>query len=155
MKQDFDVNRALCGRDGVVEAGSLFVHAIDLDERYFDQCLSEDVEVIYSFGRWRGREEHKRRCRLLKDTFAETRHMLSNPLIKIDGLNAKASWYVFAMHILKGKEADGAIYAGCVYHQDLIFLGDAWLIKRHQCDAAWQDDPAGFFNSWLPATFRT
>src|SRR5579862_7272737 len=67
----------------------------DIDINAYDDCMCDDIEVIYSFGQWRGLEEHKRRCREMQSLFTFTQHVLTNPLIDVDGDTATAKYYVF------------------------------------------------------------
>src|ERR1700678_4231403 len=52
----------LCDRSEIERLAYILARGNDIDKNAFDDCMCDDVEVIYSFGRWHGVEEHKKRC---------------------------------------------------------------------------------------------
>jgi hypothetical protein len=128
-------------RAEIERLASLVAWGNDVDPEYYDQCMCDDVEIVYSFAEWRGLEEHKRRCREYRSVFTFTQHLLANPLIEVDGDSATAKYYVFASHGWKATGGKDIIYAGAIYTHDLVRTAKGWLIKRHHCETLWYDDP--------------
>ena len=117
----------------------LFARGNDVDSSFFDQCLTEDVEVIYPFGEWKGLEEQKRhRDSSIGKVFAYTQTFLTNAIIDIDGDVARAQYHVLAAH---GKKPPGdreVIFSGGVYTHDLVRTAQGWRIKRHHRKTLWR-----------------
>jgi hypothetical protein len=130
--------------------GAILVRGNDLDPEQFGKCMSDDVEIIYAFGSWRGVDEHKRRCKEMKSVFTFTQHVLTNPIIEVNGDKATASWYVFASHGWKPTGGKDVIYAGAIYNHELARTPQGWRITRHHCETLWYDDPKN-----LMKQFRT
>ena len=125
----------------------LYGRGNDISASFFDQCMCEDVEVVYPFGSWSGLETHKRmRDSTIGVAFAYTQHYLTNPLIEVNGATAKAQYYVFAAHGMK--TADKAVvYAGAIYNHDLVRTEKGWRIRRHHCETLWIDDAGGLMDA--------
>jgi hypothetical protein len=127
----------------------LYARGNDRDSTYFDKCLAEDVEVLYEFGTWRGRERHKAiRDATIGKVFSFTQHVISNSIIHIDGDTAHGEYYVFATHGLKTANGGQAVvYAGATYYQDCVRTPDGWRVTRHRCTTDWIDDAGGLMEA--------
>lgn len=126
----------------------LYGRGNDVDVRYFDQCMTDDVEVEYPFGKWKGLEEHKRMHQAtIPVTFTFTQHFLVNPVIEIDGNTATGHYNVFAAHGMTTPEGQKVVYAGAIYMHDLVRTPKGWRIKRHQCVTKWVDDVGGLMKA--------
>ena len=142
-----DAVQTLLDRIEIEKLGFLCARGIDTDAAYFDQCMTEDVEVVYPFGQWSGRAAYKRaRDETIGATFAFTQHLLTNAIIDIDGDTARAQYYVFAAQALKATGGKDVVYAGATYTQDLVRTPQGWRIKRHHCESRWIDDKVGLMN---------
>jgi hypothetical protein len=142
-----DAVQTLLDRIEIEKLAVLCGRGIDIDSSYFDRCMTEDVEVIYPFGQWTGLEAYKRaRDATIGATFAFTQHLLTNPIIDIDGDTAKAQYSVFAAQALKATGGKDVVYAGAIYSQDLVRTPKGWRIKRHHCESLWIDDKVGLMN---------
>lgn len=138
----------LCDRADIERLAYVLARGNDIDNDAYDECMCDDVEVIYSFGQWRGVNEHKRRCREMGSLFTFTQHVLTNPLIDVHGDTATARYYVFAAHGLKANAGKDIIYAGAIYTHDLVRTHKGWRIKRHHCETLWYDDPKGLMQDF-------
>lgn len=61
--------------------------------------------------------------------FDATLHMISNPVVEIDGDTAVCTSYVDARHFLKDGEREYAALACGVYTHKLVKRGEAWVIS--------------------------
>lgn len=137
----------LVDRVHVEETGLMYGRANDdrdPSQPLWDECMTEDVEVTYIFGSWRGLETHKKMHRAgLLEVFTLTRHALTNPRIVIDGDRASAEFLVHAVHGIATPQGEKIVYGGAIYYQDLIRTAAGWRIKRHRCETTWIDDNGG------------
>lgn len=139
-----DAAQMLLDRIEIEKLAFLYGRGNDMSSSYFDQCMTDDVEVIYPFGQWKGLEEHKRqRDATIGIAFTFTQHLLTNALIDIDGDTAKAQYYVYAAHGIAKPGGQDIVYAGAIYTHDVVRTPKGWRIKRHHCDTLWIDDAGG------------
>lgn len=61
--------------------------------------------------------------------FDATRHMITNPVVEVDGDTAVCTSYVDARHYLRDGERDYAALACGSYVHNLVKRGEAWLIS--------------------------
>ena len=108
----------------------------------FDALMTDEVEVLYGFGQWRGRELHKRIfLATIPMVFTATQHAITNALIEIDGMTAEAEYDVLATHVIG--DASAIARVGLVYRQGLTKSDLGWRIHRHEASTVWVDDPEG------------
>jgi hypothetical protein len=137
----------------IQQVGNLFAHGIDFDVDAFDRCMTDDTEVIYAMGTWRGIDEQKKRTRITKrDVFSFTQHALTNPIIALDGDRANVRWYVSGNHGMKA-ERGYIIRVGAIYTHDLARTPRGWRIMRHHCEVVWTDDPKGLMRTQVHQNF--
>ncbi len=133
----------LIDRQLIERSTILFGRAIDgrdADTPLFDECLTDDVEFSYPFGKWKGLTEHRRvyRTHVLK-LFAATQHFFSNALIDISGNSAVAQYYVTAVHKLPVARGGEVAKLGLIYDQELLKASGHWKIKRQVGQFIWAD----------------
>jgi hypothetical protein len=132
----------------------LFAKGNDLNADYYAQCMLDDVEVEYPFGKWKGLATQKRiRDGTIGVCFTFTQHDISNPTIEINGDAGRAQYNVFASHGLATAAGQKVVYAGAVYTQDVVRTPKGWRIKRHHCAMSWADDDGGLMGA-VGATFQ-
>jgi hypothetical protein len=118
--------------------------------KYFDQCLMADVEMVYEFGTWRGREEHKRiTAENMWTMFTFTHHLITNPLIEADGDTALASYRCTAAHGIKSDDRSRVVYGGSTYIQECVMTESGWRISKHICEKSWIDDDGSLMASMI------
>src|SRR5690606_5210628 len=62
-------------------------------DKYFDACLAADAEIVYEFGSWKGLDAHKRiTAENMLKVFTFTHHLITNPIIDVQGDTARASY---------------------------------------------------------------
>jgi len=126
----------------------LYGRGNDVDVAFFDQCMIDEVEVEYPFGKWKGLDAHKRMHQAtIPVAFTFTQHYLSNPIIEIDGDTATGHYNVFAAHGMKTPDGQAVVYAGAIYMHDLVRTPKGWRIKRHRCVTTWIDDKGGLMSA--------
>jgi hypothetical protein len=110
-------------------------------DTYFDQCLLPDVEMVYEFGTWQGRDEHKRiTAENMWKVFTFTHHLITNGIVDIDGDTATASYRCTAAHGMRTASGEKTVFGGSTYIQDCIRTPEGWRISRHVCEKSWIDD---------------
>jgi hypothetical protein len=143
-----DAARSLQDRIDVERLAILYGKGNDRGGRYFDQCLCDDVQVEYSFGKWTGREEHKRvHAATIPVIFTFTQHLITNADIEIHGDTATGEYLVTAAHGVNTKDGPRVIWAGAIYRQECIRTEKGWRIKRHKCEDLWADDPETLYGA--------
>jgi SnoaL-like domain len=122
----------------------LYAKGNDKSADYYDQCMCDDVEIVYSFGSWKGLAEHKQiRDDTIGVAFTFTQHVITNAIIDIDGDKAKGQYYVYAAHGLPQKSGGyKVICAGAIYTHDVVRTPKGWRIKRHHCETLWSENDA-------------
>jgi len=132
----------------VLELAHLFGRANDerteLAFDFIDRCLIEDVDMDYGLtGRWKGRELHKRVLKAAQTVFTFSHHIITGPIIQIDGDRAHGEHMICAPH---GVLADGVlhtVWAGGVYLQDCVRTSHGWRVRRHKFKPTWADSNSG------------
>ena len=75
--------------------------------------------------------------------YESTQHLITNPVIDIDGDRARASCYLHAQHYLPDQRTGGNTYEmGGTYRDELVRTPDGWRIARRVLDVAWRDGNA-------------
>jgi hypothetical protein len=114
----------------------LYRYARGLDTRDWATYRSVFVdEIAVDFSEYRGRptrlaaDAWVAEVRSTFDGLDATQHLMSNPLVGLDGDHAEAQMYVQAAHLLRddGVERWFSI-AGC-YHDELVRTGDGWKLS--------------------------
>jgi hypothetical protein len=132
----------------------LFARGHDVDSRYYEMCMAEDVEIDYGENmKFRGVAQLKRMrdegwsydpARPERGGFTYTQHVISNALVEIDGDTGRAQYYAYASHGLIDKNGKPALVpAGAIYTHDVERTSDGWRVTRHRCRLLWMHDPDG------------
>jgi hypothetical protein len=99
---------------------------------------------VYTFGTWRGLEEHKKvtAANMLK-VFTFTHHIITNPIIQITGDTAIGSYRSAAAMGIKATQGEKVIYGGATYIQECVRTPQGWRVQRHIEENPWMDDEGG------------
>lgn len=107
--------------------------------KLLSNIMLPDLKMEYPAGEWSGRDN----CidviveGLLQFSF--THHLLTNPIVEIDGDRAEASYLTTGVH----GGADGRVFlAGSRYTQELSRTAEGWRIARHHCGEIWLEENA-------------
>jgi 3-phenylpropionate/cinnamic acid dioxygenase small subunit len=122
----------------------LYRYATALDAR--DWALLADVfsaEAVYTIGPhgdFTGPEAIGAKIASLIGGYESTQHLITNPVIEIDGDSARASCYLHAQHYLPDQRTGGNTYEmGGTYRDELVRTSAGWRIARRVLDVAWRD----------------
>ena len=75
--------------------------------------------------------------------YESTQHMITNPVIEIDGDRARASCYLHGQHYMPDQRTGGNTYEmGGTYRDELVRTADGWRITRRVLDVAWREGNA-------------
>jgi uncharacterized protein (TIGR02246 family) len=110
-------------------------YAAGVDDRERDRyasCFAQDLEVI-GFGaeNFSGRQAWVKFVWTALEKYSSTQHMLSPPLVSVDGDRASARTDVQALHYFKEGEHQRFIL-WATYFTDLQRIEGAWKIVRHE-----------------------
>jgi SnoaL-like domain len=130
----------------------LFARGHDVDPRYYEKCVADDVEIDYGEALTFQGLAALRQVR--KDNWADasnpdgrfkfTQHLISNTLVEIDGDTARSQCYVQASHGLVGEDGKLAVVpVGAIYTQHSARTPAGWRVTRHHCRLLWIHDPDG------------
>ena len=73
--------------------------------------------------------------------FKQTQHVVTNPLVELDGDTARCTCYLTATH-LQVRKSDGALVRtteGSMYSDTLVRTRDGWRIATRRLDRLWVD----------------
>lgn len=152
-EKDIAAVQWLRDRTEIEKLAFLYAKGNDIDAKYYEQCMCDDVEVVYPFGTWTGLEEHKRtRDATIGVAFTFTQHVISNAIIDVNGDTGRGEYYVYAIHGLRTPKGVKIICSGVIYTQDVIRTAKGWRIKRHHCEHIWAED-SGEIEQAVQTTF--
>jgi hypothetical protein len=81
--------------------------------------------------------------RPLFETLHATQHMMSNPLVELDGDVARIRMYVQAKHVLDPDDAASTFTVGGHYDDELVRLADRWVLSGVKLTVTWRaGDPS-------------
>jgi 3-phenylpropionate/cinnamic acid dioxygenase small subunit len=125
----------------------LYRYATALDTRDWDLLgqvfAPEAVYTIGVHGDFTGPRAIGEKIASLIGGYEATQHLITNPVIELDGDTARAHCYLHAQHYLPDQRTGGNTYEmGGTYHDDLVRTADGWRIARRVLDVAWRDGNA-------------
>jgi 3-phenylpropionate/cinnamic acid dioxygenase small subunit len=119
----------------------LYRYARAIDERDFDllrQVFTPDATIHYDVpgGVRLGFREAVEWLRGALQIFAVTQHVMSNPLIELDGDRARSTTYLTASHVqVKLDGAEACVVQGGIYHDQHLRTGLGWRIAARRLQA--------------------
>lgn len=114
----------------------LYCHLVDAavagDLGKWDELMAHFVDDAWidfeGFGRHEGKEAIGRFYReLVGSAFSYSAHMVANPLIEVDGLRARGSWYVHVPFTLRPKDEAGWLQGK--YEEGYVKVEGQWKWK--------------------------
>jgi 3-phenylpropionate/cinnamic acid dioxygenase small subunit len=125
----------------------LYRYATALDTR--DWALLAQVfapEAVYTIGAhgdFTGPEAIGAKIASLIGGYESTRHMITNPVIEVDGDAARASCYLHGQHYMPDQRTGGNTYGiGGTYRDELRRTAAGWRITRRVLEVAWREGNA-------------
>jgi len=67
-----------------------------------------------------------------------TQHMMTNPLVDVDGDTARIRMYVQATHVLDPADPASVFTVGGYYDDDLVRSGDRWIFTGVKLTVLWR-----------------
>jgi 3-phenylpropionate/cinnamic acid dioxygenase small subunit len=133
--------------DRLAITDALYRYATALDNRDWDllgEVFAPDaVYTIGLHGEFTGPGAIGEKIASLIGGYEATQHLITNPVIELDGDTARATCYLRAMHYLPDQRTGGNTYEmGGTYSDDLIRTADGWRITRRVLNVAWRDGNA-------------
>lgn len=120
----------------------LYRYAVAIDTQQldlFDACFVADARIeLHNVGIF-DRETYKRLCREALPDFDATHHVISNPLIKVDGNTARSRCYFTAQHARNNLAPMAFLIIGGWYDDEFSRVNGRWLITNRVGTAAWYD----------------
>ena len=80
------------------------------------------------FGRYEGREAIRTFFRGAPRIFPFALHQVMNPIIEVEGEQAKGQWYLFQPATLS--EGNQAVWLAARYEEEYVKVGSEWKFKR-------------------------
>jgi 3-phenylpropionate/cinnamic acid dioxygenase small subunit len=74
----------------------------------------------------------------LFEGLAATQHMMSNPLVELEGDSAEITMYVRAHHVLDPDDPESYYTVGGYYRNRLVRDGGAWKLVRVNLNVTWR-----------------
>jgi 3-phenylpropionate/cinnamic acid dioxygenase small subunit len=125
----------------------LYRYATALDQR--DWALLAEVfapEAVYTMGArgdFTGPEAIGAKIASLIGGYESTQHMITNPVIEINGDAARASCYLHGQHYMPDQRTGGNTYEmGGTYRDELARTAAGWRITRRVLEVAWREGNA-------------
>lgn len=107
------------------------------DWRGLADCYSEDAIVNFNGTIVEGRDAIIARNRVQLTKWEATQHFTGNPVIRIDGDRADASFYTIAQHTVIREGSPVTCLAGGVYEDELIRTAEGWRFRRRRIQKLW------------------
>jgi ketosteroid isomerase-like protein len=131
-----------------VSASDDFVAILDVAYRYAQaadrrdwvglaNCYTEDAVVNFNGTIVNGREAIIARNKVRLTEWAATQHFTGNPVIKVDGDRADASFYTIAQHVVMRDGKPITCLAGAVYEDELVRTAEGWRFWRRRIQKLW------------------
>jgi 3-phenylpropionate/cinnamic acid dioxygenase small subunit len=73
-----------------------------------------------------------------------SQHIVTNPVIELDGDRARSRCYLHAQHYLPDQRTGGnTLEIGGTYHDDLVRTDDGWRIAKRELEVTWTEGNHG------------
>jgi 3-phenylpropionate/cinnamic acid dioxygenase small subunit len=126
----------------------LYLYATALDTRDWELLrLVFAEDAVYSIGQhgeFTGVRAISEKISSLIGGYESTQHLITNPVIELDGKSARSRCYVHAQHYLTAQRTGANTYEiGGTYRDEFVRTGDGWRITRRVLEVGWRDGNAG------------
>jgi hypothetical protein len=122
-----------------------FEYALGLDTR--DWALFRSIftnEVTMDFSSYSGQSAAKMTaedwvmgCKVLFTGLDASQHVMTNPIVDIDGRRARCRMYMKAEHFLMNDQGDDDFALGGCYVDELVKTSDGWKIEAVTLNVFW------------------
>ncbi|MCU1394466.1 MAG: hypothetical protein JWM34_2894 [Ilumatobacteraceae bacterium] len=136
----------MSAEDKLAVAECLYRYAAGVDTRdwpLYRSAFADEVEFDFS-GYDAGRpavtmaaDDWVAGVRPLFDGLAATQHMMSNPLVELDGDSAGIMMYVRAHHVRDPADPESSYTIGGHYRNRLVRAGSEWRLTRVSLHVTW------------------
>src|ERR1700730_1259293 len=128
-------------------ADVLYRYATALDARDWEllaQVFAEDaIYSIGAHGEIRGVSAIAARIAELIGGYESTQHLVTNPVIEVDGTHARSTSYVRAYHHWTGDDRSrNKMELGGVYRDELVSTAHGWRITHRVLEVRWKEGAA-------------
>jgi ketosteroid isomerase-like protein len=131
-----------------VSAADDFIAILNVAHRYaqaadrrdwqgLTDCYAEDAVTNFNGTIVEGRDAIIARNKERLPKWAATQHFTGNPVIKVDGDRADASFYVIAQHVVMDEGKPITCLAGAVYEDELVRTSEGWRFWRRKIQKLW------------------
>ncbi|SDG38900.1 nuclear transport factor 2 family protein [Pseudonocardia oroxyli] len=100
-------------------------------------CYTEDAVVNFNGTIVEGRDAIIARNQRQLTKWEATQHFTGNPVIKVDGDRADASFYTIAQHTVMRDGLPVTCLAGGVYEDELVRTAEGWRFRRRRIQKLW------------------
>lgn len=129
-------------------ADVLYRYATALDTRDLEllrEVFTPDVVYVMGVrGELSGVDAIVRKLDEVLGGLEATQHLITNPVIEVDGDTARSTSYVRAQHYLTGNGTGGnTLDMGGSYRDELVRTAHGWRIERRVLEITWREGNAG------------
>jgi len=133
---------------------TVYKYAAGIDNRNWDLYRSIFMdEVTMDFASWNQIPKHRIRADDLKDHISQffagldaTQHVMSNPMVSIDGDHARCIMYMQAYHFLHDVQPSRRYVIGGYYTDDLVREDGNWKIASVALTVLWTEGDFSFMS---------
>ena len=139
-------------RSDVIE--TIYQYATGIDT--FDWALYRSIftdEVTMDFEAWNQIPKHRIRAddlqnniRLFFAGLDATQHVMTNPIVSLDGDHARCVMYIQAYHFLHDMQPSRRYVIGGYYTDNLVRQNDMWKIASVKLDVLWTEGDFSFMH---------
>lgn len=123
-----------------------YCYAQGLDTRDWELYRSlflDDIEIDFSsfngeVGGAMRADDWVARCRVFFTGLDASQHVMSNPIVTVDGDLARCRMYMTADHYFANDQGGGRYVIGGYYDDRLVRTGDVWLLEAVTLTLFWQ-----------------
>lgn len=121
-------------------------YALGLDTRdwsLYRSIFADDIEMDFSsfsgdLGRVMSADDWVAQCRVLFTGLDASQHVMTNPLVKVDGDRARCRMYMTADHYFANDQGGDRYVIGGYYDDRLVRTGAGWLLEAVTLTLLWQ-----------------
>ncbi|NGO67567.1 nuclear transport factor 2 family protein [Streptomyces boncukensis] len=132
--------RALSDRAELTALCDRYVMHLDRDryeDGWFADVFTQDAELTFPMGTYRGREGMARFQEMAGSTFERTHHLAGNYLVDIEGDQARVRAHLTAVHVRRRQDPQDHFAIGGHFEAGAVRTARGWRLRTFVFDLVW------------------
>jgi hypothetical protein len=134
--------RELVDRSAIVRLCDSYVEHLDFsrdDDDWLSSVFTEDAEVIFPMGAYRGLAGLTEFQQMARANFARSHHIAGNYTVQLGGDHARVRAHLIAVHVGRPDMPGDHFDIGGHYEADVVRTTRGWRISRFVFDIVWMN----------------